>query len=217
MSRVLTGAEKKRLRAMTVLEQTLWDAGCVFVAGIDEAGRGALAGPVIAAAVILPGPLMMRGLNDSKQLCPNERNRLYTVVTCAASGIGVGRSDPDVIDRVNIRQANLLAMRKAVEALPDRPDHVLIDGIDTIDWPGDQTAVVAGDAKSLSIAAASVIAKVTRDRIMEAYHDQYPDYGFARHKGYGTPEHLAALERFGLSPIHRRSFRPDRVEAALNP
>lgn len=198
---------------MTYWEQTLWDAGCALLAGIDEAGRGALAGPVIAAAVILPGPLMIGGLNDSKQLPPNERNRLFTVVTCEASGIGVGRSDPDVIDRVNIRQANLLAMRQAVEALPERPAHLLIDGIDRIDWPGDQTAIVDGDAKSLSIAAASVIAKVTRDRIMEAYHDQYPEYGFVRHKGYGTPEHLAALERYGLSPIHRRSFRSDRVTA----
>lgn len=207
MSRVLTGAEKKRLRSMYILEQTLWNDGCRHVAGIDEAGRGALAGPVVAAAVILPGPLMIRGLNDSKQLPPAERNRLYPVIFCAATGIGVGQSDPGVIDRDNIRQATLKAMVQAVGLLPVTPEHLLIDGVDTIGWSGAQTAVVDGDAKSLSIAAASVIAKVTRDRLMEACDAQYPEYGFSRHKGYGTPEHLTAIERHGLCPVHRRSFR----------
>jgi ribonuclease HII len=119
----------------------------------------------------------------------------------------VGRSAPDVIDQKNIRQANLLAMREAVDTLPSPPEHLLIDGIDTIDWPGEQTTVVGGDAKSLSIAAASIIAKVTRDRIMVSYDQEYPEYGFAKHKGYGTAKHLDALKIFGMCPIHRRSFR----------
>jgi ribonuclease HII len=207
VSRGLTASEKKRLHAMYAFERVLWGAGCAVVAGVDEAGRGALAGPVVAAAVVLPGPLMLRGLNDSKQLRPDERGRLYAVLFSAAAGIGVGRSEPAVIDRDNIRRATLRAMRQAVDALPAPPQHLLIDGVDGIDWSGPQSAVVDGDAKSLSIAAASVIAKVTRDRIMEAYEQQFPGYGFARHKGYGTPEHLDALDRYGPCPIHRRSFR----------
>ena len=179
-------------------------------AGIDEAGRGALAGPVIAAAVVLPGQILIGGLNDSKRLRPAERERLFSVITYAATGVGVGRSAPDVIDQKNIRQANLLAMREAVDTLPSPPEHLLIDGIDTIDWPGEQTTVVGGDAKSLSIAAASIIAKVTRDRIMVSYDQEYPEYGFAKHKGYGTAKHLDALKTFGMCPIHRRSFRWQR-------
>lgn len=192
---------------MLMLEQPLWDAGATHIAGVDEAGRGALAGPVVAAAVILPRPaLLIRGLNDSKRLSPEARDRLYTVICCAAVGIGVGMAEPEVIDRENIRQANLIAMRHAVEALPASPDHLLIDGVDRIDWSGPQTPVVGGDAKSLSVAAASVIAKVTRDRTMIAYDRQYPEYGFARHKGYGTAEHIAAIEKHGRCPIHRQSF-----------
>lgn len=192
---------------MLALEQSLWDRGFSSVAGVDEAGRGALAGPVVAAAVILPRPFMLiRGLNDSKRLSPAERDRLYTVISSAATGIGVGSASPDEIDRVNIRQANLRAMRQAIENLPQSPDHLLIDGIDEIDWSGPQTTVVGGDAKSVSVAAASVIAKVTRDRIMQAYDRAYPEYGFPRHKGYGTAEHIAAIHRHGRCPIHRRSF-----------
>lgn len=195
---------------MCVLESVLWDSGLTTVAGMDEAGRGALAGPVVAAAVVLPGQMLIRGLNDSKRLKPAERERLFEVIGSAAEGIGTGCSSPEVIDRINIRQANLLAMREAVDALPKPPEHLLIDGVDTIDWPGEQTAVVGGDAKSLSVAAASVIAKVTRDRIMTEYDREYPEYGFARHKGYGTAEHLAALRSVGMCPIHRRSFRWQR-------
>jgi ribonuclease HII len=192
------------------LENILWGKGHTHIAGIDEAGRGALAGPVIAAAVVLPGQTLIAGLNDSKRLKPAERERLFSVITYAATGLGVGRSAPDVIDQKNIRQANLLAMREAVDTLPSPPEHLLIDGIDTIDWPGEQTTVVGGDAKSLSIAAASIIAKVTRDRIMVSYDQEYPEYGFAKHKGYGTAKHLDALKIFGMCPIHRRSFRWQR-------
>lgn len=206
MSRHVTVAEQKRLRAMLVLEQSLWQRGVSYVAGIDEAGRGALAGPVVAAAVILPRSLLIRGLNDSKQLTPVERERLYAVISCAALGIGVGIVDPNTIDRENIRRANLRAMRQAVDALPLHPEHLLIDGIDTIEWPWPQTPVIDGDARSLSIAAASVIAKVTRDRMMVECDLHYPGYGFARHKGYGTPEHIEAINQHGLCAIHRRSF-----------
>ena len=210
MSRALSAHEQKRLRAMCELESALWGNGYTHIAGLDEAGRGALAGPVIAAAVILPDKMLIRGVNDSKQLKPAERERLFSVITCAATGVGVGRSAPEVIDGINIRQANLLAMQEAVDTLPCVPEHLLIDGIDTIDWPGEQTTVVGGDAKSLSIAAASVIAKVTRDRIMVAYDEVYPEYGFAKHKGYGTAAHIDALKTFGMCPIHRRSFRWQR-------
>jgi len=192
---------------MLILEQSLWDRGLSHVAGVDEAGRGALAGPVVAAAVILPHALLIRGLNDSKQLTPSERERLYAVISCAALGIGVGVVDPDIIDRENIRRANALAMRQAVDALPIHPDHLLIDGMDTIDGPWPQTPVIDGDAKSLSVAAASVIAKVTRDRMMVEWDRHYPVYGFARHKGYGTAEHIEAINRCGQCSIHRRSFK----------
>lgn len=206
----MSASEQLRLRAMCALENVLWGNGYTHIAGIDEAGRGALAGPVIAAAVVLPGQILIGGLNDSKRLRPAERERLFSVITYAATGVGVGRSAPDVIDQKNIRQANLLAMREAVDTLPSPPEHLLIDGIDTIDWPGEQTTVVGGDAKSLSIAAASIIAKVTRDRIMVSYDQEYPEYGFAKHKGYGTAKHLDALRIFGMCPIHRRSFRWQR-------
>lgn len=207
-------AERERLRSLAVLERSLRDRGVRYAAGVDEAGRGALAGPVVAAAVILPDDALIPGLDDSKRLTPAKRDTLYGVITSMATAIGVGRSEAVVIDTVNIRRANLLAMKKAVEALTPAPGHLLIDGIDTIDWQGPQTTVVGGDARSLSIAAASVIAKVTRDRIMIACDPDYPEYGFARHKGYGTAAHLAALENHGPSDVHRRSFLRKRRRIA---
>ncbi|MBT5874218.1 MAG: ribonuclease HII [Candidatus Latescibacteria bacterium] len=193
---------------MLELEQSLWGKGVSRVAGIDEAGRGALAGPVVAAAVILPeSNLLIRGLNDSKKLSPAERDRLFAVVSSAASAVGVGKASAEDIDRYNIRQANLKAMRAAVDALAREPEHLLIDGIDRISWNGPQDAVVKGDSKSLSVAAASIVAKVTRDRIMIAYDATYPEYGFVRHKGYGTPEHVEAIRLHGRCPLHRVSFR----------
>ncbi|MBI4552314.1 MAG: ribonuclease HII [Candidatus Latescibacteria bacterium] len=202
---------------MLALERSLWEGGASYVAGVDEAGRGALAGPVVAAAVILPRSMLIRGLNDSKQLTPAARDRLYVVISCAALGIGVGVVDHEGIDRENIRRANLRAMRQAVDALPLRPDHLLIDGVDCIDWPWPQTPVIDGDAKSLSVAAASVMAKVTRDRLMVECDQRYPGYGFARHKGYGTAEHIEAINQHGLCPIHRRSFRVTRHNGFRSP
>ncbi len=199
---------------MAVLERSLRDRGVRYAAGVDEAGRGALAGPVIAAAVILPDDVMITGLDDSKRLTPARRDVLYDRITDLATAVGVGRSDASVIDTVNIRRANLLAMKEAVEALSPAPGHLLIDGIDTIDWQGPQTTVVGGDARSLSIAAASIIAKVTRDRIMVACDPDFPEYGFARHKGYGTAVHLAALDAHGPSTVHRRSFLRKRRHQA---
>lgn len=199
-------AERERLRAMACFERSLLGDGAQCAAGVDEAGRGALAGPVIAAAVILPDDAVIPGLDDSKRLTPARRDALYVRITAIATAIGVGRSDPAAIDSVNIRRANLLAMKEAVEALSPPPGHLLVDGIDPIEWRGPQTTVVGGDARSRSIAAASVIAKVTRDRIMIACDSDFPEYGFARHKGYGTAAHLAALEDHGPSAMHRRSF-----------
>lgn len=207
-------AERDRLRSMAVLERSLRDRGVRYAAGVDEAGRGALAGPVIAAAVILPDNAMIIGLDDSKRLSPARRDALYNEITDVATAFGVGRSEAAVIDAVNIRRANLLAMKEAVEALSPAPGHLLIDGIDPIDWQGPQTTVVGGDARSLSIAAASIIAKVTRDRIMIACDKELPEYGFARHKGYGTAAHLAALEAHGPSTVHRRTFLRKRFNFA---
>ena len=214
MNTTVGEAERARLRSMAVLERSLRDRGVRYAAGVDEAGRGALAGPVIAAAVILPDDAMIAGLDDSKRLSAARRDALYKVITDLATAVDVGRSDAAVIDTVNIRRANLLAMKEAVEALSPAPGHLLIDGIDTIDWKGPQTTVVGGDARSLSIAAASIIAKVTRDRIMMACDPDFPEYGFARHKGYGTAAHLAALEAHGPSTVHRRSFLRKRRHLA---
>ncbi len=205
-------AEQLRLRAMARFDRSVLVHGTRHAAGVDEAGRGALAGPVIAAAVMLPDDAEIPGLDDSKRLTPARRDALYERITAIATAIGVGRSDPAAIDAVNIRRANLLAMKEAVEALSPPPGHLLVDGIDPIDWQGPQTTVVGGDALSFSIAAASVIAKVTRDRIMIACDPDFPEYGFARHKGYGTAAHLAALEDHGPSAVHRRSFLRKRFD-----
>ena len=192
---------------MAVLEQSLrGHQGVRFIAGVAEAGRGALAGPVIAAAVILPDKVELPGLDDSKRLTPRKREILFSQIIKSATAYGIGSSDASLIDDINIRRANLLAMKEAVEALSPNPDHLLIDGVDSIDWGGYQTPVVRGDTKSLSIAAASIIAKVTRDRIMVACDKKYSIYGFASHKGYGTPAHIDVLTTQGPSEIHRHSF-----------
>lgn len=212
MSMAKDDEERERLRAMARFERSVLGDSVRHAAGVDEAGRGALAGPVIAAAVMLPDAAVIPGLDDSKRLTPARRDVLYERITTMATDIGVGRSDPADIDAVNIRRANLLAMKEAVEALTPPPDHLLVDGIDPIDWRGPQTTVVRGDGRSPSIAAASVIAKVTRDRIMIACDPEYPEYGFALHKGYGTAAHLAALEAHGPSAVHRRSFLRKRFD-----
>jgi ribonuclease HII len=194
-------------------ERKAYKAGATLVAGIDEAGRGPLAGPVVAGAVILPVKFRHRTLNDSKQLTPEVREEIYVELTGNPKiHWAVGMSEVDIIDRYNILQATWRAMVLALEALPVKPDHVLIDGLPVPPIRIPQTAIIDGDCKSFSIAAASVIAKVTRDRLMVRVHEQYPQYNFAQHKGYSTPEHLAALDRFGPCPIHRKTFEPVRLK-----
>jgi ribonuclease HII len=181
--------------------------GYVNTAGVDEAGRGPLAGPVVAAAVIFPAKINIVGLDDSKKLSPKKREELYPQIQAEAIAYGVAIVSREVIDEINILQASRLAMKKAVEQLQPVPELLLIDGNQKIDSTLDQWAIVKGDSKSLSIAAASVLAKVTRDRIMEDYHKLYPQYEFHRHKGYGTKLHRALIEEHGPCPIHRSTFK----------
>jgi ribonuclease HII len=190
-------------------ERKLRAAGCVRVAGVDEAGRGPLAGPVVAAAVILPERFRHRVLNDSKKLSADQREKIYAELTVRTEiAWAVAVVEHDEIDRINILRASHEAMRRAVTTLPSIPDHVLIDGLPVKPFPLPQTALVGGDGLSFSIAAASVIAKVTRDRIMVQMDERHPGYEFAQHKGYGTELHLARLREHGPCPIHRRTFLP---------
>jgi ribonuclease HII len=190
-------------------EKKLRDTGVARIAGIDEVGRGALAGPVVAAAVVLPEKFRHRRLNDSKQLAPELREQIYSdLVSNPEVRWTVGTVDSVEIDRINILRASHRAMRLAITALIDPPDHVLIDGLPVVAFPLTQTAIIDGDCISLSIAAASVIAKVTRDRMMRDFCAQFPQYWFHQHKGYGTELHLLKLHEFGPCPIHRRSFEP---------
>lgn len=190
-----------------VFEKRACDAGHRIVAGIDEVGRGPLAGPVVSAAVILPRGVDLPGIDDSKKLTPARRNHLYDRLYTVAIAIGIGVVDPAEIDRVNILQATLRSMAMAVANLRPSPDHLLIDGIFTIASELSQQAVKKGDSLSISIAAASIVAKVTRDRIMTQADILFPEYGFGRHKGYPTKTHRAAIMRHGCSPIHRRTFK----------
>jgi ribonuclease HII len=198
-------------------ERALRANGWRVIAGIDEAGRGPLAGPVVAAAVILTGKFRHRVLTDSKQLTPLQRDEIYGELTTRAEICwAVAVVEVEEIDRINILRATHQAMRRAVAALAVAPDHVLIDGLPVRPFPIPQTALVGGDARSFSIAAASVIAKVTRDRLMIEMDTRHPGYDFAQHKGYGTPQHLAKLRAHGPCPIHRRSFLPvEQAELAL--
>jgi ribonuclease HII len=182
--------------------------GFSVICGVDEAGRGPLAGPVVAAAVILPFEQCPEGIRDSKTLTPQQRDRAHEALRECALGIGVGSACVESVDEINILRASHQAMRDAVAALPVIPDAALIDGLPVQPFPVPQIALVKGDGRSASIAAASIIAKVERDRIMCEYDALYPHYGFARHKGYSTPEHLTALRDHGPCPIHRRSFAP---------
>lgn len=177
-----------------------------MLAGVDEAGRGPLAGPVVAAAVILPKGAKLAGLDDSKKLSPQKRMEVFEKIRDVALAIGVGISDIDLIAKVNILWASMYAMREAVLSLSPQPDYLLVDGNVKIQCEVPQVTVVHGDSKSRSIAAASVVAKVIRDHLMLEYHKTYPEYGFDRHKGYGTKYHQDALKRLGPSPIHRKSW-----------
>jgi ribonuclease HII len=191
-----------------------WDAPAVLIAGVDEAGRGPLAGPVVAAAVILDEQQPIQGLADSKKLSAAKRERLHDEIRAKALCCCVASASVEEIAQFNILQATLLAMRRAVEGLRLSPQKVLVDGNCLPVLKVRAEAIVQGDARVPAISAASILAKVTRDRWCMEYHEQYPDYGFARHKGYGTAEHLAALQRLGLTPAHRRGFAP--VAAVLH-
>lgn len=200
-----TGAE--RMERMVRYERHAYQQGATAVAGLDEAGRGCLAGPVVAAAVVLPRDWRHAEINDSKQLTAHQRDRLFAVIHEHALSIGVGIASVEVVDRLNILQATHVAMKEAVSNLSISPDFLLLDAVQLSNMPMPQHSIIKGDALSLSIAAASIIAKVTRDRMMVEYDRQYPAYGFAVHKGYGTQQHRSAIKQYGPCPIHRRTFR----------
>jgi ribonuclease HII len=197
-----------RVPATRALENSLRRVGFNYVAGTDEVGRGCLAGPVVAGAVVLHPDRRIPGVRDSKLVPPAERDALYEEILARAVTWAVAAADPREIDRINIHQASLRAMQRAILALCPLPDVVLVDAFRVPDLPMPQRGVLHGDRRCAAIAAASIVAKVTRDRMMQALHDEDPRYGFDRHKGYATSDHLDAVARFGYSDAHRRSFRP---------
>ena len=199
--------EDLRLEKMLAYEKELYTQGIQLIAGVDEVGRGPLAGPVVAAAVILPETCKIPGLNDSKKIPKSKHKEIYEAVLQNAVAIGIGIKDNQVIDQVNIYEATKLAMMEAIGQLEPQPQHLLIDAM-KLDLPISQTSIIKGDANSLSIAAASIVAKVTRDQMMEEFDREYPGYDFAQNAGYGTSNHLAGLDQLGVTPIHRRSFEP---------
>ena len=205
----MSGKREKNLRTPQEwfrYEGEAREQGYTAVCGVDEAGRGPLAGPVCAAAVILPAGLVIEGVNDSKKLSEKKREELFPVICEKALAYGIGWADEREIDEINILQATYRAMKRAVESLPLTADYALIDGnrMPPLAIPG--TTIVKGDALSMSIAAASILAKVSRDRVMVQYSREYPQYGFEQHKGYGTAAHVQALREYGPCPLHRRSF-----------
>ena len=199
--------EDLRLEKMLAYEKELYTQGIDLIAGVDEVGRGPLAGPVVAAAVILPENCKIPGLNDSKKIPKSKHKEIYEAVLQNAIAIGIGVKDNQVIDQVNIYEATKLAMMEAIGQLDPQPQHLLIDAM-KLDLPIPQTSIIKGDANSLSIAAASIVAKVTRDQMMEEFDREYPGYDFTQNAGYGTAKHLAGLDKLGVTPIHRRSFEP---------
>lgn len=199
--------EDLRLEKMLAYEKELYTQEIQLIAGVDEVGRGPLAGPVVAAAVILPKACKIPGLNDSKKIPKSKHKEIYEAVLQNAIAIGIGIKDNQVIDQVNIYEATKLAMMEAIGQLEPQPQHLLIDAM-RLDLPIPQTSIIKGDANSLSIAAASIVAKVTRDQMMEEFDKEYPGYDFAQNAGYGTAKHLAGLDKLGVTPIHRRSFEP---------
>lgn len=207
--------EDLRLEKMLTYEKELYAQGIQLIAGVDEVGRGPLAGPVVAAAVILPENCKIPSLNDSKKIPKTKHQAIYQAVLDQALSIGIGVKDNRVIDQVNIYEATKLAMLEAIQELEPQPQHLLIDAM-KLDLPISQTSIIKGDANSLSIAAASIVAKVTRDQMMTAYDQEYPGYDFAQNAGYGTTRHLEGLEKQGVSPIHRRSFEPIKSMTDVN-
>lgn len=208
-------AEQRRIQAMLSFERDAEAQGFAWIAGVDEAGRGPLAGPIVAAAVRLAAPV--EGLNDSKQLTAEQRESLFEILRAGEHDIGVAAVEAAEIDRIGIQPANYRVMALAVKGMQRTPDHLLVDGFRLPGVSQPQQRIVKGDSRSLSIAAASIVAKVTRDRIMERLDREYPVYGFGKHKGYATPEHLAAIAGYGPCPEHRRSFAPiaQTVETGL--
>ena len=199
--------EDERLEGMLAYEKECYVSGIELIAGVDEVGRGPLAGPVVAAAVILPKGSKIPGLNDSKKIPKSKHKEIYEAVLKNAIAVGIGVKDNQVIDQVNIYEATKLAMIDAIGQLDPQPQHLLIDAM-KLDLPIPQTSIIKGDANSLSIAAASIVAKVTRDQMMEEFDCEYPGYDFTQNAGYGTANHLAGLDKLGVTPIHRRSFEP---------
>ena len=199
--------ENLRLENMLTYEKDLYKQGLTLIAGVDEVGRGPLAGPVVAAAVILPQGCKIKGLNDSKKISKKKHLEVFQAVQDQALSIGIGIIDNQVIDQVNIYEATKLAMKEAISQLSLQPQHLLIDAM-KLELPISQTSIIKGDANSLSIAAASIVAKVTRDELMKEYNQQFPGYDFAANAGYGTTKHLEGLTKLGVTPIHRTSFEP---------
>jgi ribonuclease HII len=198
--------ERDRLYRMMEYERALWDQGFQLVAGMDEAGRGPLAGPVVAACVLLPHGFTLEGINDSKKISPKKRNELYDQIMSIALAVGIGMIDAKEIDRVNILNATRNAMEMAVKEMAIQADYLLIDALENLEIPIPHKGIIKGDEKSHSIAAASIIAKVTRDRYMGEMDRYYPEYGFGKHKGYGTKAHIQAIQLYGPCPIHRKTF-----------
>lgn len=207
--------ERRRPDRLLALEQSFWDRGIELVAGIDEAGRGPLAGPVLAAAVILPQGVAIEGVDDSKRLSPAAREELAAEICARAVCYGIGAASAREIDRLNILRATHLAMLRAVRRLRVAPQHLLVDGLPVPVLGEAHTAIVKGDRRVHSIACASILAKVTRDRLMRRLAARYPGYGWEHNAGYGTAEHRAAIQRLGLTPHHRRSFAPVQLSLGL--
>ena len=199
--------EDLRLESMLSYEKELYKQGLTLIAGVDEVGRGPLAGPVVAAAVMLPQNCKIQGLNDSKKIPKKKHLEIFQAVQDQALSIGIGIMDNHVIDKVNIYEATKLAMKEAVSQLEPQPEHLLIDAM-KLELPISQTSIIKGDANSLSIAAASIVAKVARDKIMANYDQEFPGYDFGQNAGYGTAKHLEGIDKHGVTPIHRTSFEP---------
>ncbi|SHH59994.1 ribonuclease HII [Desulfosporosinus lacus] len=208
--------EQARIQQLLVEENKLWKQGYLLLAGVDEAGRGPLAGPVVAGACILPAKFDLPGLNDSKMLTESKREKLFIQIQKQAIDYAIGSAEPAEIDALNILQATKLAMKRSIEGLTIRPHYLLIDALNLPDVQLPQLPLIGGDHLSASIAAASILAKVTRDRLMVQLHSLYPEYTFSKNKGYGTSEHMQVLKRLGPCPLHRKSFAPVRQETSIS-
>lgn len=203
--------KEKEVFDMTEIENGLYSKGFKLIAGVDEAGRGPLAGPVCAAAVILPQGARIEGVNDSKKMTEKKREALFDIICNTAVAYAIEFVSPTVIDEINIRQATSLAMHNAVQNLDRKADYIIIDGNDGIPFDTPYEYIIKGDARSQTIAAASILAKVSRDRLMRELDREYPEYGFAKHKGYGTKAHMEAIQKYGVSEVHRKTFMTDKV------